>query len=110
CVSGVTLLFCMSPYLAPASKIVAALGCAVSVAGATEPAEAKRSFDLPRGDAAATLSQFGGASGRQIIYMMDKVRGEQTNAVTGEFSPREALERMLAGTALSAWQDSETGA
>lgn len=32
--------------------------------------------------------------------MMDKVQGEQTNAVDGEYSPGEALKLMLAGTSL----------
>ena len=72
--------------------------------------EAKRSYDLPRGDAASTLTRFAEVSGRQIIFMMEKVRGEQTNAIKGDFSPREALEKMLLGTALVASQDSATGA
>ncbi len=90
--------------------LVSAFCCAITAAGAAEQADAKRSFNVPRGDAATTLSQFAGASGRQIIFMMDKVRGEQTNAINGEFAPREALERMLAGTALVALQDHATGA
>ena len=32
--------------------------------------------------------------------MMEKVQGEETNAIDGEYSPREALELMLAETAL----------
>ncbi len=72
--------------------------------------EAKRSYDLPRGDAAATLRQFAAASGRSLVYVTDKVRGETTNPVRGEFTPREAIERMLAGTALEAAQDAATGA
>jgi len=38
------------------------------------------------------------------------VRGEQTNAIAGEFAPRDALERMLVGTALVVSQDAATGA
>ncbi|HEY1110728.1 MAG TPA: TonB-dependent receptor plug domain-containing protein [Opitutaceae bacterium] len=83
--------------------------CALPAAGAAATAEGKRTFNVPRGDAATTLSQFAGASGRQIVFMMEKVRGEQTNAVQGEYSPREALDRMLAGTALVALQDENTG-
>ncbi len=111
CVTGVTLLLCMSSRLANSPQLVAgAFCCAISAVSAAEPAEPKRTFNLPRGDAATTLSEFGGASGRTIIFMMDKVRGEQTNAIAGEYSPREALERMLAGTALIARQDSKSGA
>ena len=84
------------------------LGAVAPLGAAT--AEAKRSFDLPRGDAATTLRQFAAASGRSLVFVTDKVRGETTNAVRGEFTPREALERMLAGSALEAAQDAATGA
>ncbi len=73
-------------------------------------AEAKRSFDLPRGDAATTLRQFATVSGRSLVFVTDKVRGETTNAVRGQFTPRDALDRMLAGSALEAAQDDATGA
>ncbi len=82
--------------------VVAPLGAAT--------VEAKRSFDLPRGDAATTLRQFAAASGRSLVFVTDKVRGETTNALRGEYTPREALERMLAGSALEAAQDAATGA
>ena len=72
--------------------------------------DAKRSFDLPRGDAATTLRQFAAAAGRSLVFVTDKVRGETTNAVRGDFAPREALDRMLAGSALEAAQDAATGA
>jgi iron complex outermembrane receptor protein len=72
--------------------------------------EAKQSFDLPRGDAATTLRQFAASAGRSLVFVTDKVRGETTNSIRGEFTPREALERMLAGSALEATQDSATGA
>ncbi len=81
---------------------VASLGAATT--------EAKRSFNLPSGDAATTLRQFAAASGRSLVFATDKVRGETTAPVRGEFTPREALERMLAGTALEAAQDVATGA
>ena len=73
-------------------------------------AEQKRSYNLPSGDAATTLNQFAGASGQQIIFMMEKVKGERTNAVAGDYAAREALDRMLAGTGLSAARDPATGA
>ena len=88
CVSGVTLLVCMSLRLVPSPHVITGIVCCALPAVAQE--EARQSYSLPRGDAATTLRQFAGASGRQIIFMMDKVRGEQTNAIAGEFSPREA--------------------
>ena len=96
----------------PAVPVVLA-SCSVAVAAAPLGAatvEAKRSFDLPRGDAATTLRQFAAAAGRSLVFVTDKVRGETTNAVRGEFTPRDALERMLAGSALEAAQDAATGA
>lgn len=94
-----------------APVVLAACSAVVAVAplGAVTT-EAKRSFDLPRGNAATTLRQFAAASGRSLVYVSDKVRGETTNPVRGEFTPREALERMLAGSALEAAEDAATGA
>jgi catecholate siderophore receptor len=101
----------MSPRLLTPPRLAAsALCCAVTVAAAADGAVEKRSYNLPRGDAASTLNQFATLSGRQIVYMMDKVKGEQTNAVSGAYSPQEALDRMLAGTGLIATQDRATGA
>jgi len=113
CVTGaVRLLFMTHRLITPPRLIATALCCAMSVAavqGATT-VDQKRSYNLPSGDAATTLNQFAGASGQQIIFMMDKVRGERTNAVAGDFAARDALDRMLAGTGLSATRDPDTGA
>lgn len=77
---------------------------------AAPAARLEKNFDLPAGDAARTLPQFATQSGEQIVYMLDSVRGEMTHAVQGQLRPRDALERMLAGTALNASQDPGTGA
>ena len=96
----------------PPRLVATALCCAmsVSVVAGAAAVEQKRSYDLPSGDAATTLNQFAGASGQQIIFMMDKVKGERTNAVAGDYAARDALDRMLAGTGLSATRDPATGA
>ena len=102
-VQGVVLLLGMSlrivstPALAGATVSIC---CAVSAVGATGQDAPKRNYHLPRGDAAATLRQFATTSGSPVLFMMDKVQGEQTNAVDGEYSPSEALKLMLAGTSL----------
>ncbi len=67
--------------------------------------EPRQRFDLPAGDAAATLRRFAEISGREILYAADAVRGVTTAAVHGEFSPGEALQRMLAGTEIYAIAD-----
>ncbi len=59
---------------------------------------------------AGTLKQFAAAAGTPIVYLVDRVRGATTTAVAGEFSPREALDRMLSGSALEAAHDAATGA
>jgi len=74
------------------------------------PAAGMRNFNLPRGDAAVTLKHFATAAGTPIIYLVDRVRGATTNPVRGEFTPREALERMLADTGLIAAEDTATSA
>jgi outer membrane receptor protein involved in Fe transport len=51
------------------------------------------------------LRQFATISGTQVLFMMEKVQGEQTNAIDGEYSPYDALELMLAGTALYVMRD-----
>ena len=83
---------------------------AVSAVEGAAAVEQKRSYNLPSGDAATTLNQFAGASGQQIVFMMEKVKGERTNAVAGDYAARDALDRMLAGTSLSATRDPATGA
>ena len=96
----------------PPRLVASALCCAISVSVVSGAAavEQKRSYDLPSGDAATTLNQFAGASGQQIIFMMEKVKGERTNAITGAYAAQDALDRMLAGTGLSAARDPTTGA
>ena len=110
-VTGLVALLRFTPSFPTAPVVLASCSVLVAVAplGAAT-VEAKRSFDLPRGDAATTLRQFAASAGRSLVFVTDKVRGETTNAVRGEFTPREALERMLAGSALEAAQDAATGA
>lgn len=114
CVSGLTVLFrSVSQRLQSRSAAVAAtaLCCAIGLAPAGAAAEAApRAFDLPGGDASATLPQFARHSGSQIVYLVENVRGQITSPVRGEFTVLEALRRMLAPTALVAVQDDATGA
>jgi outer membrane receptor protein involved in Fe transport len=101
----------LSPHVSAPLAVVAL--CGSVVAGAATPVAApteKRTFNLPRGDAAVTLKQFAACAGTPIVYLVDRVRGATTHAVSGEFTPREALDRMLAGSALEAAQDAATGA
>jgi len=83
----------------------------LALAGATSAADqAKKIYQLPAGDATATLKRFSELSGEQIVYPVDAVRGVQTNALSGELSAREALDRLVAGTELRVVQDASSGA
>jgi len=70
----------------------------------------KKSFNLPTGDAAATLKAFTEQSGEQVVYPVEQVKGVQTKPVVGNLTPREALDAMLAETPLHVVQDTKTGA
>ena len=75
------------------------------------PAEAvRRSYAIAGGDAATTLRQLSDASGGEILFATEVVRGVRTNAVRGDYTPLEAARQMLAGTALMVTQDDKTGA
>lgn len=73
-------------------------------------AETKATFDLPAGAAGETLKNFARQAGREIVFSAEMVGAVATNAVKGEFTPREALDTMLADTGLVATQDAKTGA
>jgi TonB-dependent receptor len=105
---------CVSPFLSvfhrlrrwlPAGLLVLASGLA---AGAAETA--KRPFDIPAGPAESTLRRFAEQAGGQFLFSADKVAGVRTNAVKGDFTAREALQQLVAGTELRAVHDERTGA
>ena len=70
-------------------------------------ADAKITFDVPAGEARDTLKRFAQQAGREIVY--PPLGAIQTNAVKGELTVREALDRLLAGTSLAAFEDAKTG-
>lgn len=73
-------------------------------------AEPIKTFDVPAGDAATTLRQAAQQGGIEIVFPVAKVRGVKTGAVRGDFTARQALDRMLAGTELFLVHDEKTGA
>ncbi len=70
----------------------------------------KKQYDLPADNAERSIKLLSEQSGMEILYSSALARNVRTNAVRGEFTPREALEQMLAGTGLVAAQDGATGA
>ncbi|MBA3848503.1 MAG: hypothetical protein C0502_00725 [Opitutus sp.] len=74
------------------------------------PNERRKNFDVPAGDAATTLKQAAKQGGVEIVFPAQTVAGVRTAAVQGELTAREALNRLLAGTGLTAVEDVKTGA
>lgn len=70
----------------------------------------KKNFDVPAGEAIATLKQAARQAGVEIMFPASTVQGVTTNAVRGQLTPTKALEQMLAGTGLVVVRDEKTGA
>jgi hypothetical protein len=88
-------------------SVLSALALTLAVYAAPD---SRKNFDVPAGEATSTLKTFSEQSGEQIVYPVELVRGQQTNAVHGELTARDALDAMLAKTGLVAVQDEKTGA
>lgn len=82
---------------------------AAPVVAPPPPTVLRKQFDLPPGEATATLQAFSRQSGEEIIYPAEQVRAVRTQAVNGEFSARAALDRMLDQTGLVAEWDEKSG-
>jgi iron complex outermembrane receptor protein len=80
--------------------------------GATALAEeaGRRHFDIPAGPAVTTLKRAAQQAGLEIVYSASVVIGVQTQSVQGDFTPREALDYMVANTPLKIFPDPKTGA
>ena len=85
-----------SRFLTLASALLLALTAALAYAAPSPAPEAKRRFDVPAGDATQTLARFAEQAEREIVFSPTTVRGVQTNTVSGDFSPSEALDLLLA--------------
>ncbi len=57
-------------------------------------------FDVPAQSLGGALRAFGQASRQQIIFSEDVVRGKESPALEGTFTPDEGLQRLLAGSGL----------
>ena len=112
CVSGVFPLFLLMKPLIPTGSAAAfaacSLACAIAPVQAGEPT--RKSYDIARGDAVSTLKRFADESGRQVVFLVDAVRGVRTNPVRGEYTVREALTRLVAETGLVVAEDAKSGA
>ncbi len=84
------------------------LGCLLPSLHAAEAA--RKSFAIPAEEAENALETFSDQADTQVVYLIEDVRGVETNAVSGKFAIREALERLVAGTGLRVEQEEKSGA
>ncbi|PAW70637.1 MAG: hypothetical protein B9S35_14865 [Opitutia bacterium Tous-C5TDCM] len=70
---------------------------------------AVKPFDVPSGAASRTLKLFAQQSGREIVFSAESIGGTTTNAVRGELTAGDALDRMTAGTGLTVGVDEKSG-
>jgi iron complex outermembrane recepter protein len=80
------------------------------VAEALAAQNAKKPFQIAAADGAVALEIFADQANTAVVYLVEQVRGVRTNAIRGEFTPREALDRLVANTPLTVSQDARTGA
>lgn len=73
-----------------------AAGLALAVAAHAQPL----ALDLPAQPLDQSLTALARASGTQIVFITDLVRGLRAPALRGQLGVREALERLLAGSGL----------
>jgi hypothetical protein len=71
---------------------------------------ARRHFDIPGNSAEKSLKAFAEQSGVDVLFSTEMVANVRSNPVKGEFSPAEAISRLLTSTGLLAVQDKATGA
>jgi hypothetical protein len=69
-----------------------------------------RTFRIPESDASDSLKVFSLQAGTALVYVVEHVRGIRTNSIEGRLLPREALERLVANTNLTVFEDDLTGA
>lgn len=77
---------------------LAALAFAALALRAADPV----AFDIPAQPAPAALKLFTKQSGAQVVYIQDELASVTTQAIKGEFTPAEALSRLLEGTGFTA--------
>ncbi len=73
------------------------------------PDNTPRPFRVQAGPASETLKQFAEQAQREILFPSEPLADVRTPRVFGDYPPREALDRLLAGTRLRAREAPETG-
>jgi hypothetical protein len=71
--------------------------------------ETKMRFDVPADSAEKSLRLFSTQSSLEVLFATEVVADVRTNAVKGEFTPMEAISRLLFGTSLRIVRDEKNG-
>lgn len=90
------------PLGAGRDRLAAALFAVTVCHAAAAAAEAKRTFSIPAGPATETMARFASDAGVNVIAAPGLLERTATQAVEGEMSPQEALQRMLDGAGVRA--------
>ena len=85
----------------------AIVACAVSIS-ATACAQDAREFAIPAGSLRDALNLFATQADQQILFAGDLVAGRTTPGLVGRYVPRDALDRLLAGSGVS-WSQGRPG-
>ena len=99
------------PHFAPIRMLIyafVAIGLCLPKAKAMDARELE--FNIPEGEARATIREFAVQSELSIIYDFEDLKGVVTRAVIGKYKAGDALKLMLEGGPLSFDEDVETGA
>lgn len=91
------MLWCASQ-----AGLVAGAGVALPQAAQAQAAGAQVAFEIPAGPLAEALRRYSETTGVQLVYSSALVEGRLSPGVSGAFSKEEALQRILAGSNLSA--------
>ncbi|MBL9202755.1 MAG: STN domain-containing protein, partial [Opitutaceae bacterium] len=92
------------------SLVLGVAAAALLAAGLAFAADAPRKpFDVPADVAEASLRKFSAQAGLDVLFATRTAGQVRTNAVKGDFTPNEAIDRLLAGTDLVAARDDRTG-
>jgi hypothetical protein len=63
-------------------------------------ADTPRKVDIPAGELTSALQRLAEQSGAEFMYSADRLKGVHTNGVQGEYTPEQAVMKLLEGTSL----------
>lgn len=74
----------------------------VAQAQTPTPAPVQINFSIASGPLGGALNAYASQAGRQLMFTSDQVAGRRTQGLSGRMTPDEALNRLLAGSGLTA--------